>query len=276
MAMVSFAANATESMKRIFLTGASSGIGLAIAKACTAQGYEVWGTARKIERVPALSGLHPVALDLSDPDSLGEIFRGALRAAEHFDVMINNAGSGYFGPAESLSGEERARHFQVLVFGQIELMHLAVESMRQQDRGLVLNVSSLASRLPVPFMATYNAAKAALASYTMSIQLELQNGNVRLVDLQPGDINTDFNAAVAKTKTNDRRVNKTWQVVDQNMKAAPPPELVARRVMKLIEQTNPPPRVTVGDSFQAVIAPFIYRFLPQRVRLWGLRKYYGI
>jgi hypothetical protein len=60
------------------------------------------------------------------------------------------------------------------------------------------------------------------------------------------------------------------------MKAAPPPELVARQVMRLIDQTNPPPRVTVGDSFQAVVAPFIFRFLPQRMRLWGLRRYYGI
>ena len=110
----------------------------------------------------------------------------------------------------------------------------------------------------------------------MSLQLELQNGNVRLVDLQPGDINTDFNSAVAKTESNDPRVNKTWQAVERNRTAAPAPELVARQVIKLIEQTNPPPRVTVGDSFQAVIAPFIFRFLPQRVRIWGLKKYYGI
>ena len=60
------------------------------------------------------------------------------------------------------------------------------------------------------------------------------------------------------------------------MKAAPPPELVASRVMKLIEQVNPPPRVTVGDLFQSTIAPLIFRFLPQGVRLWGLKKYYGI
>jgi hypothetical protein len=60
------------------------------------------------------------------------------------------------------------------------------------------------------------------------------------------------------------------------MKAAPPPELVARRVMRLIDQANPPARVTVGDSFQSIVAPFIFRFLPQGVKLWGLKKYYGI
>jgi short-subunit dehydrogenase len=175
-------------MKRIFLTGASSGIGLAIATALSANGHEVWGTARKIERIPKLPGMRRVALDLSDRASLGEIFRAALHEAEQFDVVINNAGSGYFGPAEGLSREELARHFQVLVLGQIELMHLALESMREQERGLVINVTSLASRLPVPFMAAYNAAKAALAVYTMSMQLELPNEKVRLIDLQPADI----------------------------------------------------------------------------------------
>jgi short-subunit dehydrogenase len=263
-------------MKRVFLTGASSGIGLAIAKALSANGEEVWGTARKAERIPTLPGLHRVALDLLDRESLGEIFHASRHAAGHFDVVINNAGSGYFGPAESLPPEELARHFHVLVFGQIELMHLALESMRGEDGGLVINISSLASRLPVPYMAAYNAAKAALASYTMSVQLELGQGNLRLVDLQPADINTGFNDAVAKTATHDPRVTRTWQAVDRNMKAAPPPDLVARKVMQLIEQPDPPARVTVGDAFQATIAPLIFRFLPQGVRLWGLRKYYGI
>ncbi len=265
-----------SSMKRIFLTGASSGIGLAIAKALTAQGHEVWGTARQIDRLPRLPGLHRVALDLLDRDSLGVIFRTALREAEHFDVVINNAGSGYFGPAEGLSREELVRHFQVLVFGQIELMHLALESMREQESGLVINVSSLASRLPVPFMAAYNAAKAALAAYTMSMQLELPNDKIRLVDLQPADINTHFNDAVVKGRSSDPRVQKTWDAADRNMKAAPSPESAARQVLRVIDHINRPPRITVGGFFQAAIAPTIFRLLPQRVRLWGLRRYYGI
>ncbi len=263
-------------MKRIFLTGASSGIGLAIARGLIDQGDEVWGTSRRTERIPALLGLHAVALDLSDRESLGEIFRAAWREAGHFDVVINNAGSGYFGPAEALAQEDLARHFQVLVFGQIELMHLALEAMKKEKRGLVINVTSLASRLPVPFMATYNAAKAALATYTMSMQLELAQGDVRLVDLQPADINTGFNDAIVRAKQNEVRVEQTWAAVDRNMKGAPPPELVARAVLKLIEQSNPPPRITVGDFFQAGVAPLIFRFLPQRVKLWGLKKYYGI
>jgi short-subunit dehydrogenase len=275
MAVAAVKSEESDSVK-IFLTGASSGIGLATAKALLAKNHEVWGTSRKMDRVPKLPGMHRVALDLADRNSLGEIFATALREAGHFDVVINNAGSGYFGPANLLPIEELVRQFQVLVFGQIELMHLALDSMREQERGLIVNVTSLASRLPVPFMAAYNSAKAALAAYIMSLQLELPDDKIRLVDLQPADINTPFNDAAVKAATDDERVRKTWGAAERNMKAAPPPELVARRLLRLLDDPNPPPRITVGGKFQAAIAPLICRLLPQRTRLWGLRRYYGI
>jgi short-subunit dehydrogenase len=267
-------------MKRIFLTGASSGIGLAIAKSLVAHGDEVWGTSRELDRIPQLPGLHCVQLDLSDPNSIDNAFNTALSQAGHFDVVINNAGRGHFGPAENLSAKEIASQFQLLMFGHLQLMRLALSAMRSRGQGLIINVTSLASRLPVPFMAAYNAAKAAMAAFTMSTQLELPDSQIRIVDLQPGDICTAFNDAVSKSAQHDLRYEaklaKTWKTVGHNMKAAPAPELVARHVLKLIDQANPPPRITVGDTFQTKVAPFIFRFLPQRLRIWGLKKYYGI
>ena len=194
--------------------------------------------------------------------------------------MINNAGSGHFGPGEHLSRDAVHAQFQTVVFSHIELCRLALASMRAHGGGRIINITSLASRLPVPFMGTYNAAKAAMASFTMSLQLELEGSEIRVIDLQPGDICTDFNDAVARTDGGDARyagsVEKAWRAVDRNMKGAPKPELVARHVAKLIDAANPPPRVTVGDFFQSIIAPIIFRFLPQRVRIWGLKKYYGL
>jgi len=91
---------------------------------------------------------------------------------------------------------------------------------------------------------------------------------------------TSFNDTVPKNVEQDPRykdrVAKTWEAVDRNMKNAPPPDLVAKRALELIDSLNPPPRITVGDAFQSKIAPFIFRFLPQRVRVWGLKMYYGI
>jgi short-subunit dehydrogenase len=267
-------------MKKVFLTGASSGIGLAIARSLIAHGHEVWGTSRNLIRLEQVQGLHPVLLDLADSRSIDDAFKNALAEAGQFDVVINNAGGGHFGPAEHLSEHEIEKQFQVLVFGHLQLMRLALAAMRSRGAGLIINVTSLASRLPVPFMAAYNAAKAAVAVYTMSIQLELPDAAVRIVDLEPGDISTAFNDAVTRSSHGDpqyeAKLSKTWEAIDRNMKAAPKPDLVAQYVLKLIDATNPAPRVTVGDVFQTKVAPFIFRFLPQRVRIWGLKMYYGI
>ena len=267
-------------MKRIFITGASSGIGLATAKLLAGRGDEVWGTSRDIARIPQLPRLHAVRLDLGDPVSLSNGFKTALNEVGHFEVVINNAGSGHFGPGEFLSAEAVHTQFQTVVFAHIELCRLALASMRTHGGGRIINVTSLASRLPVPFMGAYNAAKAAMASFTMSLQLELEGSDIRIVDVQPGDIHTDFNDAVVKTDVGDpsysARVEQAWRVVDRNMKAAPKPELVARRIAKLIDAADPPSRVTVGDSFQSIVAPLIFRFLPQGVRIWALKRYYGL
>ena len=267
-------------MKKVLLTGASSGIGLAIAKLLVGEGHEVWGTSRNLERIPKLPGWHAVCLDLADQLSVEEAFSFAVTEAGYFDVLINNAGAGHFGPAELLPMETIASQFQILVFGQIQLMQLALHHMQKRGEGLIINVTSLASRLPVPFMAAYNAAKAALAAFTMSIQLELGDSHVRIVDLQPGDISTEFNQSVIQSaKTDsvyDTKIAKTWEIVEHTMKNAPGPDLVARHVLKLINAVQPPPRIAVGNVFESKIAPMIFRFLPQRVRLWGLKRHYDI
>jgi short-subunit dehydrogenase len=266
-------------VKNVFLTGASSGIGLAIAKLLVAEGHEVWGTSRNLERIPKLPRLHAIRLDLADRVSIEEAFNSALAEASYFDVLINNAGAGHFGPAELLPLETITSQFQILVFGQIQLMQLALRHMRPRGEGLIINVTSLASRLPVPFMAAYNSSKAAMASFTMSMQLEFAHPRVRIVDLQPGDIRTEFNQSVIVSDNvgrDDAKIARTWEVVERNMKNAPGPDLVGRQVLRLIEAVEPSPRLTVGDVFESKIAPLIFRFLPQRVRIWGLKRYYGI
>src|SRR5439155_214660 len=199
-------------MKKVFLTGASSGIGLAIAQSLIARGDVVWGTSRNLIRLEQLPRLHPVLLDLSNSRSIEEAFKSAHLGAGYFDVVINNAGRGHFGPAEHLSEQEIQKQFQVLVFSHLQLMRLALAVMRARGQGLIINVTSLASRLPVPFMAAYNAAKAAMAAFTMSIQLELPDVRIQIVDLQPADISTAFNNAVTRSSQNDQRDENTFQV----------------------------------------------------------------
>lgn len=265
-------------MKKIFITGVSSGIGQATAEVLLQRGHEVWGTSRDVNRIVSASRLHRVRLELADRASVQKAFDAALAEAGTFDVVINNAGSGHFGPAQLLKRHDIEHLFGSLVFAHIELCQRAIASMRTREGGIVINVSSLAAELPVPFMAAYNAAKAAMASFTMTMQLELGDSPIRVIDLQPGDICTAFNDAVEKRdeSLSDVRVRQAWQIVDRNMKSAPKPRLVGRRIADLIESADPPPRVIVGDFFQSKVAPMIFRLLPQRVRIWGLRHYYGI
>jgi NAD(P)-dependent dehydrogenase (short-subunit alcohol dehydrogenase family) len=180
-----------------------------------------------------------------------------------------------------LTADALREQFETLVIAQVQLCRLAIGAMRPRDRGIIINVTSLAARLPVPFMAAYNAAKAAMASFTMSLQLELADTRIRIVDLQPADIATGFNDAIAKppdvdASSYEQRVSRAWTVAERNMKEAPGPELVARKILDLIASDDPPPRVTVGGAFQANVAPVLDAVLPHRVRLWALRNYYGI
>jgi short-subunit dehydrogenase len=266
-------------MKHVFLTGASSGIGLATAQALLERGHEVWGTARNVDRLPQVTHFHPVRLDLRLNHEIDGVFMNSLREAGHFDVLINNAGSGHFGAAEFLPMTQIAEQLQIFFLAQVRLMQLALAEMRPRETGLIINVTSLAARLPVPFMAAYNAAKAAMAAFTFTTQLEVSQSRIRIVDLQPADICTGFNRALTKSNHDhlySAKMAETWKIAERNLNDAPKPDLVARHIVKLIGRSNPAPRRTVGGDFQAGVAPLILRFLPQRVRIWGLKKYYHL
>ncbi len=280
--------------KRIFLTGASAGIGLAAARMLSTAGCEVWGTSRETGRLPDdLPGFHPVALDLNDPGSLEPIFRDALaQAGGRFDVIINNAGGGWFGPGAEIPPDELHAQFHALALGPMAIIRLAMPSLRLRPNGLVINVTSLAARLPLPFGAAYSAAKAALSVFTAALQME-ENAptrpgehRVRFVDVQPADINTGFNRAMRYWKKLDDPTDPVAAAVrgsltasDRSMAGAPPPEEVARVVCRLVT-SEPAARSramrTVGNVWQAVGGPLAYRFLPRRLMLWTVRKNCGL
>ena len=278
--------------KRVFLTGASAGIGLAIARSLAAAGCEVWGTARQVERLPAgLANFHPVALDLNDPESLPEAFAAAQRAAGgRFDVLINNAGGGWFGPGAEIPAEELRAQFETLALGPIRLVQLALPGLRAASGGLVVNVTSLAARLPLVYGAAYSAAKAALSVFTAALQMEetapMPAGQhaVRFVDLQPGDINTGFNRAMRfwsgldepAHATTAASVQRSLAASDRSLASAPPPEKVAESVRRIVLWEGGGPLVTCGNPLQAVGGPLAYRLLPRRLLLWTVRKNGGL
>ncbi|HWW22097.1 MAG TPA: SDR family NAD(P)-dependent oxidoreductase [Steroidobacteraceae bacterium] len=268
-------------MKRIFLTGVSSGIGLCVAKALCQRGHQVWGTSRSRERLPDLSGFRGVVLDLNDDGSIDAGFREALAAAGEFDVLINNAGAGMFGPIEGFTCDELRSQFQTLLVGPLHLIALALPAMRASDRGLIINISSLAGELPVPFLAPYSAGKSALSTLSDGLNLELAHTGIRVVDVRPGDFATAFHPSTRRVgdRLSDAyapNLEIAWRAIDRNMARAPDPQLLANAVVRIIDGEIRRPAVAVGDLFQARIAIALARRSLRAWVHWGLRKYYGL
>ena len=275
---------------RVLLTGASSGIGLATARALTAAGHEVWGTSRRLARLPTdLPRFHPVALDLNELATLPDVFRAAQAdAGGAFDALVNNAGDAWFGPAADLPPEALRRQFETLALAPFTLAQLALPAMRSAGGGVIVNVTSVAGRLHLPYAAAYNGAKAALSALTATLRIEEADmaSGVHFVDIQPGDIRTGFNDAVTRTAGFDdapgraaAAARQTLKVSDRDIAAAPPPALVADLVRRLVERRRSrtlPPLLTVGMFSQAWLGPLAVRLLPVRLLHWTLRQHFGL
>lgn len=256
-------------MKKVFLTGASSGIGLAIAQHLSRAGYEIWGTSRQLTRLPQLPHFHPVELDLLNLDSLPT----CLAQVGDFDILINNAGAGIFGAPADFRAEHLRSQFDLLYTAPIELIRLTLPAMLQRGAGTILNITSLAAQFPVPYLGPYSAAKAALSNYTQTLRAELTGRGIKVIELQPGDIRSDFQTATTRL-SHDEAANKMWSKLNQQMAAAPSPDLVAAKVLKLLKPSAASGLYTVGSFFQATISPLLARVFPRAWVEWGMRCYY--
>ena len=216
-------------------------------------------------------------MDLNRPATIRAAYDAAIEEAGAFDAVINNAGDGVFGPFEHMLEEEVRRQFETLVFGPLALIRCALPAMRARGAGVIVNVTSLAARLPIPFMAPYSAAKSALSTLSATLAIELTGSGVRIVEVQPGDIATSFNNAMRRGENvsgYERLVGRGWEMIESEMAAAPPPALVAEAILRAL--SDPTVRVTAGGFFQARIATLAARLLPHRAILWGIARFYGL
>lgn len=271
-------APARPSRQRVLVTGASSGIGRAVAEHLMARGHEVWGTSRRPERLASLSGLHPVTLDLTDKASIREAAEAVL-ADGGVDVLVNNAGSGWIGPMEQADEAELEAQFQILVLGPVQLTRALLPDLRGRH-GLVVNVTSLGGQLPIPFMGPYSAAKAALGTLTDVWQMEIPPDEVAFVEIQPGDLRTAFNNDLHAERWHDderyaESLGRAWAVMDHNVSNGPPPDVMAQAVERCIARRRHR-HEQVGDFSQKVLGPLAARLLPRSWLLKVLRRYYGM
>ena len=140
------------------ITGASSGIGEAIARQLLTEGYRVFAGARRVERMAALrdAGARPLALDVTDEASMSAAIASIVADGGRLDVLVNNAGYGSYGSLEDVPLEEGRRQFEVNVFGLARLTQLALPIMRRQGAGKIVNITSIGGKMHEPFGAWYS------------------------------------------------------------------------------------------------------------------------
>jgi short-subunit dehydrogenase len=268
-------------MKRVFLTGASAGMGLLTARALCARGHAVWGTSRDASRLPMLEGFHPISLDLNDAASISAGFDRALWEAGFFDVLINNAGAGVFGPLEAFTDAEFSAQLETMVLGPQRLIRRALPDMRARRTGLIINVSSLAGEFPMPFMVPYSMAKAALSAMSEGLVMELSGSGIDIVDVRPGDFKTQFHESTrrigaALEEAYRPGVDHAWKTIDVNMNRAQNPQQVADALVAIVEGRLRGPVIVRGDLFQARIFRLLVRLVPRKWVQWGQCVYYGL
>lgn len=183
----------------VLVTGASSGIGYEAAQRLSRRGCKVYAAARRLELMEPLreEGIVPVRLDVCDDESMRQCVDTVMQAEGRIDVLVNNAGYGYFGAVENVSDAEARRQLEVNVFGLAALCRLVIPIMRKQGSGRIINTSSIAGLMVFPFGGWYHVSKYSVEALSDALRMELRPFGIRVSMIEPGAIKTDWGLIAA-------------------------------------------------------------------------------
>jgi NAD(P)-dependent dehydrogenase (short-subunit alcohol dehydrogenase family) len=264
----------------VLVTGCSSGIGRATAIEAARRGHQVFASARRREDVAELTakGIDTLALDVAEPASIADGVGEALRAAGRIDALVNNAGYGQYGAVEDVSLDEWRSQFEVNFFGAIALLQAVLPAMRAARRGTVVNVSSVAGKVAIPFAAPYCASKHALEALSDALRVEVAPWGIRVVVVEPGPIETRFGErtrrATARILEKPGPYSQFYGHAEsasakQFQRGKRRPELVARVIVGAIESPRPKTRYRVAPLARILVplkAITTDRFLDRRMK----------
>jgi NAD(P)-dependent dehydrogenase (short-subunit alcohol dehydrogenase family) len=263
------------SKKVAIVTGGTSGIGRATALALQEHGYTVYELSRRAEGMPDIR--HIVA-DITKEETLQAAVEQVLAVAGRLDLVVNNAGFGISGAIEFTDTQETQRLFDTLFFGMVRMNRCVIPLMRQQGRGRIVNISSVAAPVPIPFQAYYSAGKAAINAYTMALANELRPFGVTVCAVMPGDIKTGFTAARHKIIDGDDiyqgRIGRSVQRMEHDEQTGMDPAKVGRYIAAVAsrEGSHHPLYATRIDYKFFV---FLTKVLPARFLNWLIYQLYG-
>lgn len=232
--------------KVVLVTGGSSGIGLATCRYLQQKGCKVYGTSRKTRHGELMHGIPMLQLSLDRSESIRDAIHWLIEKEGRLDVLINNAGTGIAGSIEDTTTEEIAAIFQTNVFGQLECCRVAIPQMRRQNKGQIINISSIAGEFGLPYRGVYSASKSAIDRFSETMRMELAQWNIAVSIVQPGDYKTNINnnrIIAKKSLTPDSPYfdgfTKHYKGISDDISNGHPPMDVARVIWKIIDSRHP-------------------------------------
>jgi len=266
--------------KVVLITGGSSGIGKAIALFLTNKGYVVYGTSRNPSKINESLPFQLVQMDVNNPASITEAVGTIMGAEGRIDVLVNNAGIGITGPIEETPTEEIAKAFATNFYGPIDMMKAVLPFMREQRSGHIINVTSIAGYMGLPYRGIYSATKAALEITTEAFRMETKQFGIVMCNVAPGDFATNIAAGRYHSPLLDgspykKDYGNTLQLMNEHVDAGGDPNEMAMAVYKIIQNKNPKIHYKVGAFIQK-FSIVLKRVLPDKVYERMLMKHYKL
>lgn len=264
--------------KVALVTGASSGIGNAIARSLHRNGVQVYAGARRVSRMNDLDdlGITTLALDVTDPASVEHVVDRIVGETGRVDILVNNAGYGLMGALEDVPMDQAQDQFDVNLFGAARLIQSVLPMMRQQHSGRIINITSVDGKIAQPLASWYVASKFALEGLSDALRLELVPLGIDTVVIEPGAIQSEW-ADIAANHLRETSVVGPYKPTAERAAAilqavkrfSSKPQVIARLVDRAALSRRPKTRYHAGAGSQAVVAR---RFLSDKTidRLWWL------
>jgi len=262
----------------ILITGTSSGIGNACASRLTRDGYRVYGASRQVQ-CPT-ENFTPLVMDITDDRSVRDGVGRVLNETGRIDVLINNAGIGIAGAIEDCSIDEVKRQFETNFFGTFRVCKAVLPAMRRKRDGTIINMSSIAGIIALPYQAIYSASKFAIEGMTEGLRMEVQPFGIRVVLLEPGDFRTNFTQNRIKTRGSrdspyGDQFRRTLSIMERDELSGPTPEAIAAQVTRILQMKSPKARYKAGSLVQQM-APAAKKLLPSSLFDRMLRAIYDL
>jgi NAD(P)-dependent dehydrogenase (short-subunit alcohol dehydrogenase family) len=270
--------NGPSVRKVIVVTGASSGLGEAMAAHLSGAGHIVYGTARSLEGKE--KPFRTLNMDVTSSESIAAAIGRVLQEEGRIDMLVNNAGLGIAAPIEELSLEEAARVFDTNVMGVIRTCQAVLPAMRRQGSGRIVNISSIGSEIGLPYRGLYSASKAAVDRLTEALRTELAPFGVEACVVQPGGVRTDINRNRIRVDLDAgspyrESFEHTYRLIDESVEGGLEAAAFGRLLERILQARNLERVYRLGKPMEK-LSVLLKRLLPSRTFDRMIGKHYGL